>query len=70
MDAHNGKECKEGREVVEMKLEVERGTLADLSAQKKYKYYESEAGGARNFLLGGAMNEAAADHDGEEYKER
>lgn len=72
MDSHDGEECeecKEGREVVEMKLEVERGTSTDLSAQKKYKYDEPEAGGARNFLLGGAINEAAADHDGEEYKE-
>ena len=73
MDSHDGKECeecKEGREVVEMKLEVERGTSTDLSAQKKYKYDEPEARGAGIFLLGGAINEAAADHDGEEYKER
>ena len=73
MDSHDGKECeecKEVREVVEMKLEVERGTSTDLSAQKKYKYDEPEAGGALNFLLGREINEAAADHDGEEYKER
>jgi hypothetical protein len=73
MDSHDGKECeecKEVREVVEMKLEVERGTSTDLSAQKKYKYDEPDAGGALNFLLGREINEAAADHDGEEYKER
>jgi len=71
MDAHDGEECEEckgGREVVEMKLEVERGTSTDLSAQKKYD--EPEARGARNFLFGRAIDEAAADHDGEKYKER
>ena len=51
-------------------MEVERGTSTDLSAQKIYKYDEPEAGGARNFLLDGAIDEAAADHNGEEYKER
>ena len=35
LDGEECEECKEGREVVEMKLEVERGTSTDLSAQKK-----------------------------------
>jgi hypothetical protein len=35
LDGEECEECKEGREVVEMKLEVERGTSTDLSATKK-----------------------------------
>jgi hypothetical protein len=70
MDAHAGEECEEregGRAVVEMELE-ERGTSTDLLAQKNYD--EPETGGAHIFLLGRAINEAGADHDSEQYKER